>query len=93
MEWFPDWDSGFLDTFSDTIQVPARTLEQGSTYRARVRHKDNTGRWSHWSAPVEIIPGAPATISELQRNLAITEIHYAPSAPTAAENANWFLQL
>ena len=90
MEWFPDWDSGFLDTFSDTIQVPARTLEQGSTYRARVRHKDNTGRWSHWSAPVEIIPGAPATLSELQRNLAITEIHYAPSAPTAAENAAGF---
>ena len=63
-----DWDSGFLDTFSDTIQVPARTQSKVQ-HIAQDAAKDNTGRWSHWSAPVEIIPGAPATLSELHATL------------------------
>ena len=87
LEWYADWDSGTLDIFADTVRVPARNLGQGRTYRARVRHQDNTGRWSHWSAPVEIVPGAPAALADLQRDLAIAEIHYAPAPPTSAETA------
>ncbi len=85
LEWFPDWDTGPLDTFSPTIRVPARHLEKGRTYRARVRHRDNTGRWSHWSAPLEIVPGDSAGISVLQRDLVISEIQYQPVVATAAE--------
>ncbi|MBT5690976.1 MAG: hypothetical protein HOI65_07675 [Opitutae bacterium] len=87
LEWYADWDSGPLNLFSDTIRVPARSLQAGRKYRARVRHQDITGRWSHWSAPIEIIPGQPASLSTLQQGLAISEIYYQPVAATAVEQA------
>ena len=85
LEWYADWDSGELDTFSSTLRIPAQNLTEGRTYRARVRHKDNTGHWSHWSAAVEIIPGPPASLDTLQQDLAISEIHYAPATATTDE--------
>ena len=42
--------------FSPTIQVPADAVEAGRTYRVRVRMQDDTGRWSHWSLPIEFEP-------------------------------------
>lgn len=35
--------------------IPANVCEPSRTYRVRARYKDNTGRWSHWSAPVEFV--------------------------------------
>jgi len=84
-EWFADWDSGLIETFSSNIRVPAKNLKEGRTYRARVRHQDESGRWSHWSEPIEITPGPPMFLATLQQNLAISEIHYAPQAPSEAE--------
>jgi hypothetical protein len=55
------WQSDELtDPGNRQIQIPADRIEPGKTYRVRSRMKDNTGRWSHWSAPVEFVAG-PAT--------------------------------
>lgn len=69
------WESGELDTFQAELDVPASSLEVGRTYRARVRMKDDTGRWSHWSEPIEFLAAEPIHVP----GLAITEIHYHPA--------------
>jgi len=51
------WESGELPTMGE-VTIPAKGIEAGRTYRVRVRMKDKTGRWSHWSAPVEFTAGA-----------------------------------
>lgn len=51
------WLSGELTSFDNSITVPAGLAMPGHAYRARVRMKDNSGRWSHWSMPVEFIAG------------------------------------
>ena len=53
----PVWESGPLTNSTSTIEIPARATAAGHTYRARVRMKDATGRWSHWSSPVEFVSG------------------------------------
>jgi Lamin Tail Domain len=58
----------------------------GHTYRARVRHKDNTGRWSYWSEPVQFTASLPS-VAAYQDALRITEINYNPCAVTPAELA------
>ena len=85
LEWYANWDSGELPTFSSTVRVPARSLVEGRTYSARVRHKDNTGRWSHWSKAVQFVPGPPISLPTLQQNLAISEVHYDPAPATTEE--------
>ncbi len=49
----PHWQSSELTHFESTFSIPDREVVLGHTYRARVRLRDNNGRWSHWSAPVE----------------------------------------
>jgi len=39
---------------NSNIQVPAKVIEPGHTYRVRAALKDDVGRSSHWSAPVEL---------------------------------------
>ena len=82
----PTWESGDLTSFNPSVQMPVASLKPGSTYRARVRHKDSTGRYSHWSAPIQFTVTAP-DVSVWQNNLMITEIMYNPAAPTPAEIA------
>jgi hypothetical protein len=53
----PVWESGELTDPAGPITIPASAVITGHTYRARVRMKDTTGRWSHWSAPVEFVAG------------------------------------
>ena len=55
----PVWESDELAKPGEEITVPAEIAQPGHTYRARVRMKDETGRWSHWSAPVEFAAGKP----------------------------------
>jgi hypothetical protein len=50
----PTWQSGELAKV-EPITLPPNLAKPGHTYRARVRMKDATGRWSHWSAPVEFV--------------------------------------
>src|SRR5262249_8935929 len=49
LEWDAVWDSGERTNFVSQIQVPRAIILPGHYYRARVRHQDNTGRWSRWS--------------------------------------------
>lgn len=41
-----------------TVTLPTSVIKNGKTYRARVRHQDNTGRWSNWSNPIQFTGGA-----------------------------------
>jgi hypothetical protein len=36
-----------------TAEIPTKPLQGGHTYRIRARAQDSTGRWSHWSAPIQ----------------------------------------
>jgi hypothetical protein len=49
----PIWQSSEQLKFDSSFSFPRLELATG-TYRVRARVKDNTGRWSHWSAPLEI---------------------------------------
>ncbi|MEZ5324450.1 MAG: lamin tail domain-containing protein [Verrucomicrobiales bacterium] len=86
MEFKAEWESGELTEFMPQTEVPAVAVKVGRTYRARVRHCDDTGRWSHWSAPVEFKVGAPS-IGGLLEGLVISEIMYHALGATAAEKA------
>lgn len=81
LEYTPKWESGELTTYQSSITVGGGSLQAGLTYRARVRLKDNSGRWSHWSAPYQFTTTAPVGLPELQQNLMITEIMYNPAGP------------
>lgn len=83
------WTSAEIATAIGTgivsTRVPATFARVGSTYRARTRHKDVSGRWSLWSDPVPFIV-APADVSVLVNSLVISEYNYKPSAATLAES-------
>ncbi|MFT7172898.1 MAG: hypothetical protein ACI9NQ_001115 [Paracoccaceae bacterium] len=78
------WESGILTTFAAVIAPPALASKPDRTFRARVRHQDSTGRWSHWSAPIQFQSSAP-DIDLLQQNLVISEIMYNPDGDDAVE--------
>ena len=82
-EWIASWESGELITFNNTMKPPSTAIRTGKTYRARVRHKDNTNRWSHWSNPVEFSVSAP-DLSEFSE-IKISEIMYNPIGPSESE--------
>jgi hypothetical protein len=46
--------------------------------------KDNTGRWSHWSAPVQFTTGEPLSVGILD-DLRITELMYNPAPADTAK--------
>jgi hypothetical protein len=85
----PVWQSGELTSFQDTISLPGNMVEAGHTYRARVRMRDDTGRYSHWSAPIQFT-ATVGTPTELIAGLRISEVHYNPAAPSASELAAGF---
>ena len=72
------WDSGEIPGFNEFITVPAARVLPDHLYRARVRHKDNTGRWSRWSPPFEFRPNRVDLVSSLRTNLVFAEIMYNP---------------
>jgi hypothetical protein len=83
------WESGELNKFSNVINLPTTAIKSGSTYRARVRHQDDTGRWSHWSAPVTFTTTLP-DITPYIDGLIITEVMYHPADPSPVEVAAGF---
>ena len=78
------WTPAESTTFNANVNPPATGLIAGRTYRARVKHKDSLGRWSHWSAPVEFVAGT-AIPGDLAANLVISEIMYNPPAPQGGD--------
>jgi hypothetical protein len=85
------WRSAEIPTSVGTniadVRVPGDVLRAGHTYRARVRHKDSTGRWSFWSEPLQFVASLP-DVSVYANALRITEINYNPGDVTPAEVAN-----
>ncbi|MEZ7921125.1 MAG: lamin tail domain-containing protein [Akkermansiaceae bacterium] len=77
-----------MTPFSSSFTFPGGSsgVRVGSTYRARVRHIDNTGRASHWSDPIEFAVGEPDVLP-WQKNLMITEIMYHPLDASLGEIA------
>lgn len=53
----PVWESPEVTTFQNTITIPPQAVKVGHAYRVRARVKDGTGRWSHWSEPIQFIAG------------------------------------
>ncbi len=80
------YQSDEITTYAAGFRFPAVACIAGHTYRARVRMKDNTGRWSHWSAPVQFT-ATSASVAPYQQSLVISEIMYHPTPATAAETA------
>jgi hypothetical protein len=83
------WESADLTNFNSEITLPVTVARPGSTYRARVRVRDNTLRWSHWSEPIQFTV-ASAEVTGLTNSLVISEFNYDPAPPTAAEAALGF---
>ena len=73
------WESGEILTQDYSVDIPPLNLKAGHTYRVRVRHKDNSNRWSHYSDPVEFV----ALGISGHTSLMLTEVHYNPGAPPA----------
>ena len=88
------WTSAEIATASPTgipaVKVPVSAMRPGHTYRARVRHRDATGRWSFWSEPMQFVPSAP-DLTVYQNVLRVSEINYHPGIPTPPElaSAGW----
>lgn len=76
-----------ITPFAADYRFPVSTCRPGHTYRARVRMKDATGRWSRWSPAVQFLVSAPE-VSVYQNALAITEVMYHPTGAVASELAN-----
>lgn len=74
----PQWTSGEIAPFASQIKIPATGLQVGRTYRVRARMKDNSGRWSHWSAPRQFVAGQTLNTATLRANLRLTELMYDP---------------
>jgi hypothetical protein len=75
------WLSPVLTTYTDETPVPNSACRPGVLCRVRVRMLDTSGRWSHWSAPVEFVAGSPT----LGPNpaLQVSELMYKPGSNDA----------
>ena len=76
-EWTTVWEAN-LETLDPSITIPVTEVVPGSTYRVRAKWLDATGRWSHWSTPVEFVVSAGATPIPSVESLRITELMYHP---------------
>jgi len=72
------WESAEITDDSITTVTVPNVVEVGHAYRVRCRMKDVTGRWSHWSAPVEFAVGPPDNLIALRDNLRVSEVMYDP---------------
>jgi len=86
----PTWRSAPIT--STSVSVPQGVIQGGKRYRARVRYKDNTDRWSHWSSPKEFV-AAPGK-HNMGAVLVINEIHYNPyTGPGIDDDEREFIEL
>jgi hypothetical protein len=54
----PHWTSAELTREETSVTLPKNICQPGQTCRVRARYKDNSGRWSRWSEPVQFVAGA-----------------------------------
>jgi hypothetical protein len=71
------WESDELtDVNNRAILIPPGEVRVGARYRVRVRAKDTSGRWSHWSAPIQFVTAEPDTSTTLLADLKLTELMF-----------------
>jgi len=78
------WESDELTDSFSLIRIPAGSLRAGRTYRVRSRMKDNTGRWSRWSDPIQFVAGEPLS-AYVRDYLRLTELMYNPAPADTAK--------
>jgi hypothetical protein len=74
----PLWESSEISNYNSSVTIPAVT-HVGHKYRVRCKMKDNTGRWSHWSAAVEFTAQDSLSGANLVQYLRMTELMYNPA--------------
>ncbi len=72
------WRSAELTTQRRDLALAAGIAAPLRRYRVRVRMKDSTGLWSHWSTPVDFRASEPALPVPVVEHLRVTELHYNP---------------
>jgi hypothetical protein len=82
--WRYEIEEVWSATGDTNVTIPTAALRPGETYRARVRHFDDSGRSSHWSAPIEFIAGDP-DVTPYRDGLVISEVMYHPSGDELSE--------
>ncbi len=85
-EWNATWTSGEITSPTSGIKIPPNAVQAGHAYRVRVKMKDDTGRWGHWSDPVQFIPKLTTTATA--GDVIITE--FFANATGADDNMEWF---
>jgi hypothetical protein len=81
LEIQPAWESAEItDANSRDITIPPSAVRVDRTYRVRARAKDTTGRWSHWSAPIQFFTHEPDSAMALLAHLRVTELMYNSAA-------------
>ncbi len=83
------WESSEITPFAASFTIPPIEIREGCTYRVRARHKDTSGRWSHWSDAIQFVAAAP-DVAVWKDNLMITELMYHPALASAPEIAAGF---
>ena len=71
------WESEEIFPFAAEV-TPPPVLEVGHTFRARCKMLDTSGRWSHWSSPLEFTVTAPTAPSAIETDLRVTELMFNP---------------
>ncbi|MBI9017560.1 MAG: lamin tail domain-containing protein [Phycisphaerae bacterium] len=85
----PVWEYE-TDVYTETIRIPASAMKVGASYKVRCKMKDSTGRWSHYSEPIDFIPTEP-TPADITTNLRLSELMYNPAEdPAGVRNNNDF---
>ena len=83
LEWDALWTSE-CSPFSAIASLCPAFMWRRTRFIARVRHQDNTGRWSKWSDPVQFSVTAADVTAQLRAGLRFSEIMYNPPPPSAA---------
>ena len=82
------WESDEIRSFESDVLIPA-LVSVGHRYRVRVKMRDTTNKWSHWSAPHEFTIGEPTQPFPPQSFLRVTELMFNPAGGSDFE----FLEL
>lgn len=79
------WESpAITDPSQLTVKIPAGVVRTDRLYRVRSRMRDNSGRWSHWSDPIQFTTGRPLSVGILE-DLRLTEMMYHPAPANLAK--------
>jgi hypothetical protein len=74
------WESPESKSFEKRVTIPGSVVRPGQCYRVRHRVQDVSGRWSHWSTPLQFVAG-PALSQAITQDLRITELMVNPADP------------